>query len=248
MIQAHFTRPLRHAISLSTIALALTACSSLAALSGDSFTLEGQLPANFAIKAQAFYAVAEGCTGRSQAKSFDSGFHQEPQHYSFSIPVSYRSGLCEMRLARVKLMTDGRYGPQDWQQTYDHGSLVLVDRLPEGAPDFDASGTLTRQATCTWWFQISKLRLELSKMLNCKGDGAYLVGSELSGKTVKLNIAVSANESPYLDGYWLNTPTGWKPCTGRWGTRFEELCTTPPQFRTFQMNGQECTAYPNCTE
>src|SRR5690606_36523972 len=30
----------------------------------------------------------------------------------------------------------GRYGDKDWQQTYDNGGLVIVDKLPDGAPAF----------------------------------------------------------------------------------------------------------------
>ncbi|MGE6792048.1 hypothetical protein ACQKFS_08505 [Pseudomonas guineae] len=230
------------------LGLSLSACSSLSSLAGESFTLEGELPANFSLKAQAHYGVANGCDGRSQAKSFESGFQSDPQQYRFTIPVSYREGLCEMRLARVGLFIHGRYGDKDWQKTYDNGGLVIVEKLPEGAPAFQSDGTLTKQAECTWLFQVSKLYLEISKLMSCKGAGAHLVRNELPGKTVHLDFTLSSDERPYMNGYWLKTNLGWKPCTGRWGTKFEELCTEPPHFRTFEMNGLECTVYPNCTE
>jgi hypothetical protein len=230
------------------LGLSLSACSSLSPLSGESFTLEGELPANFSLKAQAHYGVANGCDSRSQAKSFENDFQNDPQQYRFKIPVNYRDGLCEMRLTRVGLFIHGRYGDKDWQQTYDNGGLVIVDKLPEGAPGFQANGTLAKQAECSWAFQISKLYLEISKLLSCKNAGAHLARDELAGKTVQLQFKVSADERPYMNGYWLKTKPGWKPCTGRWGTKFEELCTEPPQFRTFEMNGRECTVYPNCTE
>lgn len=238
----------RRLLWISMLGLMLSACSSLSPLGGERFTLEGELPANFSLKAQAHYGVANGCDGRSQAKSFERGFQSDPQHYRFSIPVSYREGLCEMRLARVGLFINGRYGDKDWQQTYDNGGLVIVDKLPEGAPAFQSDGTLTKQAECTWLFQVSKLYLEISKLMSCKGAGAHLVRNELPGKTVQLDFTLSSDERPYMNGYWLKTNLGWKPCTGRWGTKFEELCTEPPQFRTFEMNGLECTVYPNCTE
>lgn len=242
---------IRSSILWPLLTLPLSACSSMAAVTGDSFALEGQLPADFSIKAQAHYGVANGCDGRSQAKSFESGFEDEPQHYRFAIPVSYRDGLCEMRLARVGLFIHGRYGDKDWQRTYDNGGLVLVDRLPEGAPAFKADGSLTKQAECTWLFKMSTAISrfgEISKSLDCKGAGAHLLASQLSGKMVRLNFSTNTQERPYMNGYWLQTPSGWKPCTGRWGTQLEELCTSPPQFRSFQMNGKKCTVYPNCTE
>jgi hypothetical protein len=230
---------------LSLLAPALSACSSLASLQGESFTLEGQLPPDFSMRAQAHYGVANDCKGRSQARSFESGFQDAPQKYRFSIPVSYRDGLCEMQLARVGLYIHGRYGEKDWQRTYDNGGLVLVDTLPQGAPAFEADGGLRKTAECTWLFQVSKLYLELWKLLSCKGAGAHLVRNELPGKTVRLDIRTNPEERPYRDNTWLQFPEGWKPCLPKEGW---QSCQTPPLFQTFKMNGQECTVYPNCKE
>jgi hypothetical protein len=220
---------------LGLLALPLSACSSLGNLGGESFTLAGELPANFFIKGQAYYYVANDCDGQADVKTFKS----------FDIPVNYRDGLCEMRLARVGLFINGRYGDKDWQQTYDNGGLVIVDKLPEGAPGFQADGSLTKQAECTWWFQVSKVYLELSKLLNCKGAGAYLLRDELPGKTVKLEFRMNPVEEPSYDRRWIETPAGWKPCQR---TETSERCQTAPIFKTFKMNGRECTVYPNCTE
>src|SRR5690606_39694387 len=61
----------------------------------------------------------------------------------------------------------GRYGQQHWQDDAAHGGLAIVDSRPEQAPPFDSDGTLTVRGYCTWLFQISKLQLELSKLLSC---------------------------------------------------------------------------------
>ncbi len=230
---------------VSLLATALSACASLASLTGDSFTFEGRLPPNFSMRAQAHYGAANGCEGHSRARSFESGFQSTPQQYRFSIPVSYHDGQCEMQLARVGLYIHGRYGEKDWQRTYDNGGLVLVDALPQGAPDFDAEGHLNITSECTWLFQVSKLYLELSKLLSCKGAGAHLLRSELAGKTVRLDIRTNPEERPYRDDTWLRFPEGWKPCLPKEGW---QRCQTPPLFQTFKMNGQECTVYPNCKE
>ena len=233
---------------ISMLGLSLSACSSLSPLGGERFTLEGELPADFSLKAQAHYGVANGCDGRSQAKSFETDFQSDPQQYQFTIPTSYREGLCEMRLARVGLFIHGRYGDKDWQQTYDNGGLVIVDKLPQGAPAFQSDGTLTKQAECNWWFQQStaKSRLgEISKLLNCKGAGAHLAGNELPGKTVRLEFRVNPEEEPSRDNTWIKFPEGWKPCLPKEGW---QRCQEPPLFKTFKMNGRECTVYPNCTE
>ncbi|MDH1624049.1 hypothetical protein N5F07_23115 [Pseudomonas chengduensis] len=235
-------------LGLPLLGLSLSACSSLAPLTGERFTLEGELPADFALKAQAHYDVANNCNGRSQARSFESDFQSTPQQYRFNIPVSYRDGLCEMRLGRVGLFIHGRYGDKDWQRTYDNGGLTLVETLPLGAPSFEADGTLTKQAECTWLFQLSKAHSrqgQISKLLSCKGAGAYLVADELPGKTVRLNFRENPEEEPSYDRRWIKTDAGWRPCQG---TESSDRCQNPPAFKTFQMNGQECTVYPNCTE
>lgn len=230
------------------LGLSLSACSSLSSLAGESFTLEGELPANFSLKAQAHYGVANGCDGRRQAKSFETGFQSDPQQYQFTIPTSYRDGLCEMRLTRVGLFIHGRHGDKDWQQTYANGGLVIVDKLPDGAPKFQAEGTLTKEAECIWWFQISHAisRIgEIEKLLNCEGAGAHLAGNELPGKTVRLEFRVNPEEEPSRDNTWIKFPEGWKPCIPKEGW---QRCQEPPIFKTFKMNGRECTVYPNCTE
>jgi hypothetical protein len=235
-------------LGLSFLATALSACGSLASLTGNSFTFEGQLPPDFSMRAQAHYGVANGCEGRSQARSFESGFQDTPQQYRFSIPVSYRDGLCEMQLARVGLYIHGRYGEKDWQRTYDNGGLVLVDTLPQGAPAFEADGRLSKTAECTWLFQLSKAHArkgQISKLLSCKGAGAHLVRDELPGKTVRLDIQTNPEEEPSYDRRWIKTDSGWRPCMG---TETSERCQTLPIFETFEMNGQECTVYPNCKE
>jgi hypothetical protein len=239
-----------HAPQLTTIGLVaclLAGCGSFAPLAGESFTLEGQLPANFAIRAQAHYGVANSCDGRSQTRSFERDFEDTPHAYQFRIPVSYRDGLCEMQLARVGLFIHGRYGDKDWQRTYDNGGLMLVDTLPEGAPGFDASGTLSKTAECTWLFQLSRARSregEISKLLNCKNAGAYLASNDLPNKMVRLIFTVNAEEEPSVNRRWIKTDNGWRPCKG---TEQSERCQATPKFKKFQLNGHECISYPNCT-
>jgi hypothetical protein len=240
----------RHTAHLLAIGMGglLAACSSLAPFTGDSFTLEGQLPPDFALKAQAHYGVANNCNGRARTRSFESDFEVGAHEYRFRIPVSYRDGLCEMRLARVGLFIHGRYGEKDWQRTYDNGGLVLVDVLPEGAPGLDANGRLSKTADCTWFFQLSRAHSrkgEISKLLSCTGAGAYLANQSLPGKLVKLSFQVQREERPARKNTWLRTVRGWKPCVPKAGW---QQCQEPPVFGTFKMNDQECTVYPSCKE
>jgi hypothetical protein len=237
---------------LGLLALPLSACSSLGNLGGESFTLAGELPANFFIKGQAYYYVANDCDGRADVKTFKNSYQGQAQQYNFTIPVNYRDGLCEMALSKVDLFINGRYGDKDWQQTYADGGLLIVDKLPEGAPGFQADGSLTKQAECTWWFQLSKAKSrkgEISKLLNCKGAGAYLLRDELPGKTVKLEFRMNPEEEPSHDDTWVQFPGGWKPCLGKGIDDSYGFCRgNTKDFRTFKMDDRVCTVYPNCTE
>ena len=238
---------------LALLAIPLSGCGTLGSLFAERFTFEGELPADFALRAQAHYYVTEsncpGLVSRSQlTKSFETEFQPEPHHYRFAIPVGYRVGICQAKLARVGLYIKGRYGDERWQQTYDNGELRVVDELPEGSTSFLPDGTLRRQAVCTWWFQMSQaiaIKGEISKLLNCTGAGAYLLNQELGGKTVRLDFALNPEEEPSRHDTWIQFPEGWRPCLPKPGW---QRCQNPPLFQTFKMNGQECTVYPNCTE
>ena len=241
-------------IGLALLAISLSGCGTLGSLFAERFTFEGELPADFYLEAQAHYYVTEshcpGLVSRSQlTKRFETQYQSTPHNYRFAIPVSYRVGICQARLYRVGLFINGRYGEREWQQIYDNGELRIVDELPEGFTGFQPDGTLHRQAVCTWWFQMSHAisrKGEISKLLNCSGAGAYLVGQELAGKTVRLDFAINPEEEPSHDDTWIKFPEGWRPCLPRPGGWVR--CQKPPIFQTFKMNGRECAVYPNCTE
>jgi hypothetical protein len=226
--------------------LLLSGCSTLGSVGADTFTLKGELPADFALKARAHYGGSEGCSDRGHVKGFKKDYEKVPHGYEFEIPVSYRDGLCDLQLTRVGLFIHAKYGQQDWQKTYDNGELIVVDELPPNASTLD--GSLPKTAQCSWLFQISKLELGIAKTLDCKGAGAYLMRHVLPKESITLNLESASNDRPYMKNYWKKTATGWKPCTGRWGTRFEEFCTAPPKFREFTMDDRTCTVYPDCTE
>lgn len=239
-------------LSLLVATALLGGCQSLGMAVGDAFIFEGDLPADFKLRAQAHYAASnrDSCVGRPRkSQTFENDFHPIPQRYRFRIPVSYYDGTCHLQLNRVGLYVHGRYGDLDWQKTYDNGQLLLEQEMPAGAPGFDAHGVLHKEAKCEWLFKLSAARSrlgQLEKLLSCKGAGAYLPLQDLSGKTVRLDIRLNAEEKPAYKNTWVRLPEGWRLCEpgpGEW-----RRCQNPPTFRTFKMNGRECTVYPNCTE
>ncbi|MFL1552261.1 hypothetical protein ACI77I_24785, partial [Pseudomonas sp. D47] len=142
----------------------------------ESFTIKGELPANFSIEVQAQYGAItpEKCQTysiglgrnitRDHMESFEAEVQKKPHNYSFKVPLSYSIGLCEMKLGRVDFLIDGRYGALDWQLHGGYGGLRIVKALPEGAPAFKADGTLDIQGQCTWLFQLSKARSRLGQV------------------------------------------------------------------------------------
>jgi hypothetical protein len=225
-----------------------------------SFTLSSELPAQFGLSVTAWYGPVDenrlNCqvtnlqNNKSQArvlgKGFDIPINTTAASTSRKIPLTYYVGACELRLGKVEMGIDGRYGEKPRQKTYADAIFYIHKSVPEDEQGFDKNGTRQIDAQCTWLFQESKLHLELTKLLTCKGAGANLQYDQLAGKTVKLAIEVHPEEEPYRDDTWIKFPSGWKPCLPKEGGW--QRCQKPPVFKTFQMNGQTCTVYPGCTE
>ncbi|PKM05229.1 MAG: hypothetical protein CVV16_02040 [Gammaproteobacteria bacterium HGW-Gammaproteobacteria-6] len=240
----------------------------------EHFTLAGNLPANFELMASAQYQVldAEKCQVRDFTSSGTSTrtmvvqqrteLQDHPHDFSLNIPLTHHVGLCHSELYRVALYVTGHYGEESWKQDRHGGGIPVVDTRPAHAPSFASDGTMHLRGMCTWMFQISPVYLELGKLLHCsqpdenwsqdydlskrRGLGVTLGRDELAGKTVILEIREDPQERPSHRNTWIQFPEGWKPCEPKPGGWMS--CQDPPIFKTFQMNGQECTVYPNCTE
>ncbi|PKM05228.1 MAG: hypothetical protein CVV16_02030 [Gammaproteobacteria bacterium HGW-Gammaproteobacteria-6] len=243
----------------------------------EHFTLAGSLPANFELSAISYYQVLDeekcqvrdftsrGTSTRVMATQQDTELKDHPHTFSLEIPLTHHIGLCDSEMSRVKLQIKGHYGEEIWNQDRHGGGIAVVDTRPPDAPNFANDGTMLIRGMCTWMFQISRINIGIDKLLHCsqpeenwsqdydlskrRGLGVTLGRDELAGKTVILEIREDPQERPAIRETWIQFPEGWKPCAeeqteqGKW-----IWCRNPPTFRTFQMNGQECTVYPNCTE
>ena len=243
----------------------------------ESFKLAGELPANFLIQATAQFNPLnpERCqiynmglghnVTRDTRKQYSTEFQDEPSSFSFDIPLTYHIGLCDMELGRVALTMEGRYGNKDWQRHGAYGGIGIAETRPAGAPEFSPDGTQTLRGLCTWLFQLSKARSRqglISKVLSCsetdelweldpdfvkrRSIGLALGRDELPGKTLVLDLRVNPKEQPAYRNTWIEFSEGWKPCQPKEGGWIS--CQSPPIFKTFRMNGRECTVYPACTE
>ncbi|MEE1924021.1 hypothetical protein V0R50_18455 [Pseudomonas sp. 148P] len=225
-----------------------------------SFTLAGDLPANFGLTVTAWYYPVDVDALNCQTDNFYTGKQQpryrgkrhdipvEPvaKRSERKIPLKHYIGACEMNLVKVKMEIDGRFGEQPHQYAYANSIFYVHDSPDRATDNFDDKGHLQVDARCTWLFLESKLDLELSKLLTCQGAGANLKLDQLPGKSVTLAVAVNPEERPYYKDTWIKFPNGWKPCKAEGNDWI--WCKTPPTFQTFKMNGQTCTVYPGCTE
>ncbi|WOD12162.1 hypothetical protein RPW65_04665 [Pseudomonas sp. NyZ704] len=240
----------------------------------EHFTLEGKLPANFELMASAQYQVldedkcqvrnfgASGTSTRSMVIQQRTELNDYPHDFSLKIPLTHHVGSCHSELYRVALYVTGHYDERNDRQSRHGGGLGIVDTRPDNAPAFDNEGRLYLRGMCGWMFQSSRLYAGIDKLLHCsqpdenwsqdydlskrRGLGATLGRDELAGKTVTLEIREDPQERPSHRNTWIQFPEGWKPCEPKPGGWMR--CQEPPIFKTFQMDGQECTVYPNCTE
>ncbi|WP_409278144.1 hypothetical protein [Pseudomonas defluvii] len=229
------------------------------------FTFTADLPPGFAYSAIAVYVPDEGetCTvpgGRKTKVGYNRIWWKEYQ--SDSVIALYRkvSG-CPLVLRRIELQIAAAYS-DDWFDFGEDSGLVAIRYEREGQRRelFNAAGESTFHGQCQWFFRTMGPKRRIVKILDCKaidaegqlGAGHPFAGytlEQLPGKTVRLNIKLAEEESPYYKGWWLKSPDGWRPCTGRWGTVNEEPCIDPPKFTDFMMpDGHRCTVYPSCAE
>jgi hypothetical protein len=259
-------------LSIAALLLGLSGCDWLGILAKetavaatrhrgwDTFTFKGQLPAEFGIDAIAFYGPNEPGKASCKAQSLEPGktitrrhaqrytaeIQAQPQEFSFEIPLSYYKGLCGMSLGRVKLAIRVRYGKEKWQKTYADGNLFVSKHMTEKTFSFVQTDTLNITAECGFTFKESAMHFGISKLMQCKAARAELSRAELTGKSINLKININSEERPYYDQTWIKFPSGWKPCLPKAGGWIK--CQSPPMFKTFEMNGQTCTVYPNCKE
>lgn len=242
-----------------------------------NFTLSGSVPADYAFKYTAYYQPEQpmACTfyspgmggqvPRKHIEQQETETKAEPQSFSYRIPLAYHEGGCKMKLVNVDLLAFATHVPGDFGTGRDGGSLGVYDTLPESVPHFPKSGIKELRGKCMWLFKISSLRYDIDKILVChkadtqwqvpqdydqrSGVGASVRRDELDGKTVRVEFRPSQEARPFYRGTWIETDKGWKPCLGKGLDDPYGFCRgNTKDFRPFQMNGRECTVYPNCTE
>lgn len=204
---------------------------------------------------------------RHQQKTDEVDAKPLEQTARFDIPLEFHIAGCAMDLMRVETEIEGRYGPSSLDIGGDVGGMSIRNFDEKNGPKASESGEVEFRGICTWLFQLSVARIKkdgISKILSCNAadeqwklpadrferskPGGVLNRSDLSGKVVRLKLRQSRDEEPAYDDKWQKFPNGWKPCLGKGVDDPYGFCRgNTKDFRTFKMNGRECTIYPGCT-
>ncbi|MGY2289453.1 hypothetical protein ACW9H6_05660 [Pseudomonas sp. SDO528_S397] len=222
-------------------------------------TLQTQIPDNFTVTPVVYYESASDkpCWDRRAVLGEPVKAYKP---FEYKLPLTEFVSGCSMRLKSVVLHIEGQWDKRELDMSLQRAGLSIKDRLPATTEALSEPSPMIFQGQCRWYFRTKGPRRFIRKILECrkldeKGveqkslPGGSLQRDQLAGKTVTFKLTVADEELPYFGPYWINTAKGWKPCKGNWGRDMEELCITPPQFKTFKMpDGRDCTVYPNCTE
>jgi hypothetical protein len=200
---------LRSARPNLSLVLPLLAALFLGGCASDEFTLEADLPGDFALTGHARYSVAEGSRcGAAPDESLaqrifaTSGHAARPHRVSYQIPLRLRSNGCTRVLSHILIKMDGDSAPPPaGKATSDisFANLSIVSQLPRGSTGMPRRGARIFDGLCRWrpspW-------VAGGRELECRAsdiDGRWLEGrpggsllrDELPGRTVRLAIGMA---------------------------------------------------------
>ena len=262
------SRPFARALAIIALALAAGGCVFAPA---ESFTLQAEVPADFRVKADAYYEPASGETCEApprqrgkvapNRKFFTSEYQKVARTAEFQIPLTTRAGGCPLVLSSLKLNLDAKWGTRWSDIGGDFASLSFYDELADDRPGFPASGIQAFQGQCQWLFRTLGPKRNIRKILHCRAvdadgqmvkrmAGGVLQRDQLPGRTVRMVFSMAAEERPFGQDTWIRFPQGWKRCLGESLEDQYAFCRgNTVDFKPFKMpDGRTCTVYPNCTE
>ena len=262
------SRQLARALAIVVLALAAGGCVFAPA---QSFTLQAEVPADFRVKADAYYEPATGETCEApprqrgkvapNRKFFTSEYQNVARTAEFQILLTTRAGGCPLVLSSLRLNLDAKWGTRWSDIGGDFASLSFRDALGGDFPAFPISGVQEFRGQCQWLFRTAGPKQAIVKILHCRATDAHgqmvkrmaggvLQRDQLSGRTVRMVFRMAAEERPFGQDTWIRFPQGWKRCLGESLEDQDAFCRdNTTDFKSFKMpDGRECTVYPNCTE
>lgn len=207
-----------------------------------------------------------GNVTRRQQKSNTTDAKDVEQTVSADIPLEYHIAGCSMELTRVSYELTARYGAGSLDRDLELAGGITVIPIKPGHPPTEYATTIEQRGLCSWLFKLSNSKIkkgEIEKILSCNATdeswkvpetvakkrkpGGAIERAGLVNKTIKIEFRLSTDEEPAVNDTWVKTPGGWKPCLGKGLDDPYGFCRgNTTDFRTFKLNGSECTVYPTC--
>ena len=232
----------------------------------NTFTFTADLPPNFSYQAIAIYVPAEGetCTVPGR-KNTAVGFNLEWREvYEPNSEIAlYRTvSDCPLVIRQIKLEINSAYGKSRGDFSADNAGVAIRYRLDDKyINSFNEAGESNFYGQCQWRFRTSGKPRILRKILDCKSTdekgepafskpfAAYTL-DQLTGKKVRMNIKLAAEERPAIGDTWVKVPNGWKRCMGdNFDDQYAFCYGNYKDFSGYQTHdGKQCTIYPGCTE
>lgn len=184
-------------------ALALAGCAS------EEFTLEADLPGDFALAGDARYSLPEGSHCESPAgphltqRIFATAGHgARPHRVSYQVPLSVRVDGCKRVLSQILIEMDGESAthPQDAvPPDISFARLAIRSQLSAGSSGMPKRGARIFDGRCRWLLPDSPAG---ERQLDCHasdidgnwfadGPGGELQRDQLPGRIVRLAIGVA---------------------------------------------------------
>ena len=233
----------------------LSSCSSIG-IGSQSFTIEGDIPANVSVEFLTQYEPlnGEGCyrngdrvggevtTGNIEAKP-------TAQHYKVSVPLTTRIHGCKTHALGVRaVILDTRLATKQ-----DDGISTFVGFLgidPHNKEPLATPFESTVNMECIRYFKLNGgiQYTQRCRRLKTTTRGIF-TAKDLANNTVNFNVTQTKEDQPACEKCWVKVPNGWKACINKDSPDVDETCETPLILRkTFDWDGKTCTIYPGCTE
>ena len=244
--------------------MGLSACTGRAV---ESFTLEVDLPARFGLVGDALYTPVSGdmCKlprrrgKRADLKIFQAASKPVANRVSFEVPLTEQVDGCSLVLREVVFAINAAWGARWSDIGRDYAAIYIRDSWESGMPLMPATHVQELPGQCQWLFRTVSPQHALIKGLKCNSlsasgeltnarAGGYVSRSELSGKTLRMVLALTEEELPAVGDNWVKVAGGWKRCRGESQEDIFAFCRgNVSDFKTFKMpDGRLCSIYPNC--
>lgn len=180
---------------------------------------------------------------------------------SYQLPLYETLEGCPLVLRSVEFDFYAKWGKRDTDVGGDIGGIFIRDPSGGGMPGVPEAGVQELRAQCQWLFRTAGLNHAIRKILKCNSlddqgkpqrlsAGGTAQRDQLVNKKLRMLIAVTNEERPYMGNTWVRFPLGWKRCLGKGLNDQYGFCQKEmPAYRSFRMpDGRDCNVYPTCTE